>query len=388
MTVMDWKLIDDISRHATALGRGLESHGRDWLSSEQASEQPLLAAWVAHQLHVRGNIDQVLDQLPVAAQHNWLGWLSHDTGRFEQAHRHFSQAWADRSSLVGSDPLAAMPYEAQIALGLGRTHLRSGHWDHARRWLLFGLSQARRCGDEATVYKSYGALGELFVRASAPIQGFACLNLAYRLLPAGSGQRARQLNYLGTALGRLQENLRAQSVLMTSYHMSKDSGDTVSKWHALARLQHLGLKCPPLMSLSDLNLEELADAPELAPPVARGYWALARARSMRDTPRESACTDWFQMAWDDFGQANVPMERAWAGLWLHRHTGEPSAWTDAMSAVQALMALSPVEPPAPIGILDLTLEQPALPLANAFEALLHYPGTQAEWERLDALFFV
>ena len=74
MTVMDWKLIDDISRHATALGRGLESHGRDWLSSEQASEQPLLAAWVAHQLHVRGNIDQVLDQLPVAVQHNWLGW--------------------------------------------------------------------------------------------------------------------------------------------------------------------------------------------------------------------------------------------------------------------------------------------------------------------------
>ena len=109
---------------------------------------------------------------------------------------------------------------------------------------------------------------------------------------------------------------------------------------------------------------------------------------MRDTPRESACTDWFQMAWDDFGQANVPMERAWAGLWLHRHTGEPSAWTDAMSAVQALMALSPVEPPAPIGILDLTLEQPALPLANAFEALLHCPCTQAEWERLDALFFV
>lgn len=384
----DWNLIDDIARHANALQRGLDSYGRHWLSKEPSHQHPLLVAWVSQQLHTEGNIAASLEQLPKAVQHNWLGWLAHDKGRFEEAHRHFSLAWTAKSSLISADPLFAMPYEANIALGLGRTHLRSGHWEHARRWLLFGLSKARRCGEEATVYKIYGALGELFVRASALVQGFACLNLAYRLLPAGSGQRARQLNYLGTALGRLQEHLRAQSVLMTSYHMAKDSGDNISKWHALARLQQLNLKAPPVRQSSALHLDELASSPEQAPAVARGYWSLAKARATRHTVNLADSTHLFESAWRDFSLAHVPMERAWAGLWLYQHTGDAGPWQDSIGDVQALMALPPVEPPSPIGVLDVTLTAPVLPDSRAFEALLQRPDSDAELDKLDALFFL
>jgi hypothetical protein len=238
------------------------------------------------------------------------------------------------------------------------------------------------------VYKSYGALGELFVRASAFAQGFACLNLAYRLLPAGSGQRARQLNYLGTALGRLNEYLRAQSVLMTSYYMSKDGGDAVSKWHATARLQHLNLKCPPSVQLSAQSLQELPDAPESAPFVARGYWRLAKARSMCTKEQASERIEWLQGACADFKMANVPMEHAWAGLWLYRQTGDPGSWQESVVAVRALMDLRPVDPPPPIGVLDLSLEQPELPQMNAFDALLRCPSTEDEWLQLDDLFFL
>lgn len=388
---LDWGLIDEISRHGQNIQRGLNSHSLEWLSSPEASQQPLFMGWLSSQLHLKGNIDSCSDGVPPCELHIWKGWLSHHAGHFEQAHAHFSQAWALRQPAVDQEPLVqpvVVGKEALIALGLGRTHLRSGHWEHAKGWLLYGLSVARRAGDEATVFKSYGALGELFIRASAATEGFTSLNLAYRLLPAGSGQRARQLNYLGTALGRLHEHLRAQSVLMTSFYMSKDGGDAVSKWHALARLQHLNLQCPPGIRLSEENLDELAQGIESAPPVARGYWRLAKARSIMAIDRASPqAAEWLKAAYDDFLTANAPMEQAWAGLWIHHHCADAQPWQATLASVQALMDLPAVEPPEPIGVLDRGFAQPQLARHRAFQALLQLPTHQNELDQMDQLFF-
>lgn len=405
---LDWQLLDEIATHGQYLQRGLDKHSRAWLGSAQASQQPLLTSWVASQLHARGNLnDSATTQVPAPQLHHWKGWLCHDSGHFAQAHSHFIQAWTLLHNSPGQtellnqhQPPSPAPQttthsrhsaiEAQIALGLGRTHLRTGYWNHARGWLLYGLAVARRTGDEATVFKSYGALGELFIRAAAHHQGFACLNLAYRLLPAGSGQRARQLNYLATALSRLHEPLRAQSVLMTSYHMSKDSGDAISQWHALARLQHLSLKCPPDIRPSPDSLDELAQAIESAPPVARGYWRLAKARAAlaAGQPLTHSITTWLTDACADFQAANLPMEQAWAGLWMHHHTADPQAWQAALANVQALMSLAPADPPQPIGVLDHSFEQTPLPTHRAFQSLLQLPANSDSLERLDELFFL
>lgn len=401
----DWQLLDEIATHCQHLQRGLDKPSRRWLGSAQlASQQPLLASWVASQLHARGNLeDRATTQVPELQLHHWKGWLAHDSGQFALAHQHFLQAWAllvsspesphgrsRTSTLQASAHPSHQGVAAHISLGLGRTHLRSGHWHGARGWLLYGLSVARRTGDEATVFKSYGALGELFIRAAAPQEGFACLNLAYRLLAAGSGQRARQLNYLATALARLQEPVRAQSVLMTSYHMSKDSGDANSQWHALARLQHLSLKYPQGIRPLSGSLDELAGGIESAPPVARGYWHLAKARAAMDAgqPAANGITAWLTAACADFRAAGLPMEEAWAGLWLHHHTGDLKPWQAAAPGAQALTSLVPAEPPPPIGVLDSTFAQTPLPARRAFQALVQLPASPAALESLDTLFFL
>jgi len=393
---LDWQLLDGIAAHGQHLQRGLHKHSHAWLSTPQASQQPLLSSWVASQLHTTDHLeDSASTQVPEPQLHHWKGWICHDSGHFAEAHSHFSQAWAllcNQAEPTGSSPSTSPPsaIHGQVALGLGRTHIRSGHWHHARGWLLYGLSVARRTGDEATVFKSYGALGELFIRASAVPQGFACLNLAYRLLPAGSGQRARQLNYLATALARLEEPLRAQSVLMTSYHMSKDGGDSISQWHALARLQHLSLKCPPDIRPSPNSLDELAHAIELAPAVARGYWRLAKARAClaTDPGTTNSMADLLTAACADFQSANLPMEQAWAGLWLHHHTAHPHPWQQAVAHAQVLMNLTPTESPRPIGVLDNSFEHTPLPTQQAFQPLLQLPTSLAALEQLDELFFL
>ena len=395
-TQLDWQLLDDIASHGQHLQRGLVKHSQDWLGTTQASEQPLLSSWVASQLHATANFaDSTATSVPAPQLHLWNGWLCHDSGDFALAHSHFNQAWGllhtpVESAGPSSSPAPPRAIQAQVALGLGRTHIRSGHWQHARNWLLYGLSVARRKGDEATVFKSYGALGELFIRAGAAPQGFACLNLAYRLLPAGGGQRARQLNYLATALARLQEPLRAQSVLMTSYHMSKDSRDSISQWHALARLQHLSLKCLPAIRPFADSLDGLAHAIESAPPVARGYWRLAKARAFlaSEQSTDNDIGEWLTAACADFQSARLPMEQAWAGLWLHHHTANIQPWQQAIESAQALMRLAPTVSPRPIGVLDHSFERTPLPSQQAFQPLLQLPTSPAALEQLDELFFI
>lgn len=393
---LDWQLIDDIALHGQFLQRGLDKHCRAWLGTTQASRQPLFRSWVASQLQATGYPeDSNCAQVPEPQRHHWKGWLCHNSGQFAQAHSHFTKAWTlleHPSELTGPSAATLRPsaIHARIALGLGRTHIRSGHWHHARNWLLYGLSVARRSGDEATVFKSYGALGELFIRASAIPQGFACLNLAYRLLPAGSGQRARQLNYLATALARLQEPLRAQSVLMTAYHMSKDSGDAISQWHALARLQHLNLKYTPDIHPSHDSLDELAHGIDSAPAVARGYWRLAKARAWiaSNQLQTHDTAAWLTAACADFQSVQLPMEQAWAALWLHSQTGNPQPWQQAIANAQVLMALQPTESPRPIGVLDRGFEHIPLPTQQAYQPLLQLPSGPAALEKLDELFFL
>lgn len=386
---MSWEAVQLVARHAQHLQRGLETFSRHWLEAPQANAPPLVYSWVASRVHSQANINTPPPQLPVCVLALWNGWLEHDASRFESAQSLFQQAWA---TLQAESPDHWRYELADAALGLGRTHTRSGHWNTARAWLLCALAIARRVGDESLCVRGYGALGELLLRAGHNSAGFTCLNMAYHLLSAGSGQRARQLNYIGTALGRLHERLRAESVLMTSFSMAADQGDIASQLHALARLHFLALTSASSTELA-VALPNLADASiDQAPAVARGYWCLARARARSQNGEAAQVSEsalaLLDQAMQDFQTANRPMEWCWAALWHQHFTGNAQPWHSARAAMTQQMSMPVVEAPQALGMLDHSFACLPIAQSNGFDRLLSLPDKLERLKALDQLFFV
>ena len=386
---MNWEVVQLLARHAQHLQRGLETFSRDWLDAPESHAQPLVRSWVASRVHAAANVKAPPPQLPAGALALWRGWLEHDASHFGPAQALFEQAWTTLRA-EACDPWRTELADA--ALGLGRTHTRSGHWHSARAWLLCALAIARRVGDESLCFKGYGALGELLLRAGHPSAGFTCLSMAYHLLPAGSGQRARQLNYIGTALGRLQERLRAESVLMTSFSMAADQGDIASKWHALARLQFLALTSPSSTDLT-VSLPGLADDSIVqAPAVARGFWRLARARALLQGGRTAHAREpalaLLAQALQDFEAGRLPMERCWAALWHQHLTGDAALWRLAREAMTQQMNMPAIAAPEALGVLDQSFACLPILESNGFAGLLILADNPARLKALDHLFFV
>lgn len=386
---ISWEVVQLVARHAQHLQRGLETFSRDWLDAPQPYTQPLVYSWVASRVRVAANIKGPAPQLPVGALALWNAWLEHDASRFEPAQALFQQAWA---TLRTESPDPWRTELADAALGLGRTHTRSGHWHTARAWLLCALAIARRVGDESLCVKGYGALGELLLRAGHDSAGFTCLSIAYHLLPAGSGQRARQLNYIGTALCRLHERLRAESVLMTSFSMAADQGDIASKWHALARLHFLALTSAFSTDLA-VALPGLAgDSIDQAPAVARGFWCLARARALLQGGQAASASEpalaLLAQAMHDFETGRLPMERCWAALWYQHLTGNAEPWHVAREAMAQQMNMPAIAAPQALGVLDQSFACLPIHESNGFAGLLTLPNNLARLKALDHLFFV
>lgn len=393
---LDWSALQQHARHVQDLQRGLDGACRQWLQTDAARAQPLLSRWVASRVHapleggLGGEAAGALAGVPEATLQLWQGWLLHDAGQMAAAQPLFLQAWQALE--------AGTPEQAEAALGLGKTHTRSGHWAQARGWLLSALALARRTGDDALCCKAYGALGELLLRAGHAAAGFACLNTAYHLLPAGSGQRARQLNYLGSALRRLGEPLRAESVLMTSLQMARDLDDAASQWHALARLQFVALGLPVGTGMAaSLQTYVPADATP-APAVARGFWRLGCGRAaLRSGRGLTESLGLFEQAAQCFDADRLPMEHAWAARWCSHLSGDPAPWQRACQTAQALMQLPALPAPAADGVIDESFARLALPETNGFAALLApLDGVDAEGSTrvgehlraLDQLFFI
>ncbi|WP_298236497.1 hypothetical protein [uncultured Azohydromonas sp.] len=386
--LMVWDRLELQARHANRLQRGLESFSRDWLNSPAALEHPQLSCWIGLRLHAP--VPAALDSaaLPAGVKALWQGWLQYDAAEFPAAQSLFLQAW---EAVAKPGETVWCTEAANAALGLGKTHTRSGHWSSARGWLLHAAAVARCIGDESLCFKAYGALGELLLRAGQASHGFSCLDMAYHLLPAGSGQRARQLNYMGSALRRLGEPLRAESALMMSFHMARDQGDVASQWHALARLQFVALDAQSPVDKT-MRLQESLSLDQAAPAVARGFWQLGLARArfqMKPDGAELATVgEQLRDAMQIFANGCLPMEYCWAALWLHRVCGDAEPWLAAREAVLRLMRMPELPPPRCPGVLDETLATLPLATTNGFIELLSLPSDLEQLESLDSLFFI
>lgn len=344
-------------RHLQRLVHGEQSYSRRWVA-EHGSDDPELAAWLSAELRLSDQPAH-LAQAPEALRLPWQGWLDYYRGDYPAAAASFTRAWATLGEAPDEAALAA-----DIALGLGKVYTRSGHWQDARCWLLHSLQQSR---DEQRLFglvQAYGALGELMLRAAQPQAAHACMSTAYHLLPPGSGQQPRQLNYLASTLMRSGAALRAESLLMTSLHMAHDAKDADSVWHALARLQFLLLD-DRRQSAPDVLLTLCDYLPTRLTPVAAGFLHVGRAmreQRLGNTGAARKCLHSALGVLDLPGQA-LPCERAWVDRLLATLDGLPVAPPPAVCQLLALEAL-----PAPPGesILDRTWASLALPAENGF----------------------
>lgn len=86
------------------------------------------------------------------------------------------------------------------SLGMAKAYTRTGHWQLAKAWCLYYLALARRFLCHFDVAKGYGALAEIFLRANTPKEALGRFQMAYHFMPLQSGQKARQYNFMASAL--------------------------------------------------------------------------------------------------------------------------------------------------------------------------------------------
>ncbi|HAN99552.1 MAG TPA: hypothetical protein DCQ98_19955 [Planctomycetaceae bacterium] len=221
-------------------------------------------------------------ELPAATRLNWLGWNAYHRDDPVTAATALSESW----------PIADEPIDRiSAALGLGKLATGLGRWHTARNWTITALRLARRADRLYDVVRGYGALGEILLRGGREAEALVAFGAARRLLPAGGGERPRQLTYLATALSRSEDRWardEAESLLMVALRLAIDADDPVGVRHALARLQMLEMRRGGAADIADRcgleparqryrEREIVGERTESAAKLAGGLLQLARA---------------------------------------------------------------------------------------------------------------
>lgn len=255
--MLHWAGHGDLQRAADTAAQWPE-HSKtllNWLA--RATAQPMLA-----------NTPGCLSPTLAASLDGWHHYLD---ANYENAITAF------RIALTQAAPID-MGTLTDAALGLAKIYTRTGHWETSRRWVLQALHHARHGNRTYDMVRCYGALGELLLRGNAPEAALFCLDTSYNLMPSGAGQRARQLNYLASALMRLpapRDIQTAETLLMQSYYLALDQNDRSSAVHTLARLQFLEIQRGNNHDIVDkASYARLADLPREIPG---GFLAQGRA---------------------------------------------------------------------------------------------------------------
>lgn len=383
----DYELAHHVSQLSRLLYLGQTSKIEHYASALDEIMQGRLGPWLTHTLankglHSSNKQQQPFNELGTSAE----GWHAYYQNDYLAAHDQFDK-------IIQAD--LCQQYSLNCALGLAKVYTRTGHWETARDWCLYYLSLARQNASHFDVAAGYGALAEIFLRASCANEALACFQTAYHLMPAGQGQRSRQYNFLASALLRNKEILRAEVLLHTSRQISRnileldpDNQEAlVSLCHSAMRFYYLGLLKnesvePVALSLSDNSLiakirpdNGLAKAPLGLLQVARGIYYLsndpATARSQ------------FALAMESFGP-EMTMEHQWA-LRLKASCDSDPVHVDT-ATLDRLVSLAPIAPPAFDSILDLTWQQVAL--TNQGFAPLIEARTSTQLAGLRTLFFI
>lgn len=363
--------------HLQSLFAGCQQASRQWLHHEAATD-PEFATWL--RLRLRMPLPAAAaTTLPSGVRQQAQGWQLYYQGHYCRAAEQFQRAW----EAAGAHHRPT--HETMDgALGLGKVYTRTGHWRHARGWILHALSQARARHDVFSITEGYGALGELLLRAGHAQAAQACMSQAFQLLPPGSGQQARQLNYLASTLMRNADaSLRARSLLMTALHMGHDQGDADSVWHALARLQFLQLQDDDGQD-GDLLQDMALYLPERRTPVACGLFQIGRALWLARQGSRAAAQSCLEQALSDLG-TTLPLEALWARRLHAALCGQPCS---PQPALRTWADVVPIAPPASLHVLDMTWAQLPLPQANGFAALLQPLGDLAREAQCRTVFFI
>lgn len=380
-------------RHAHALEYGHQGHTREMLLRSQATahQQPV-NDWLAARLKHDWPLAAVAEWPSIMAD-QWHGWQAYYRGEYDVAADYFTSAWYSVDAGVND-----LGFRRDVILGLGKVYTRTGHWQAARGWLILYLAESRQQVELFSVTQGYGALGELLLRAGHAQEALACLNTAFHILPQGSGQQSRQLNYLASALIRNNEWQRAESLLKTSIQNSRDmlgrdgaaQEARSSIYHALARLQFLELErhgadardvvevwCQSLKL--NLNLHEGAADQQGFLAVAQGFLAVGRALRFAALGLDAAAHEQLIYAERCFGQ-QYPMESTWAAQLAHLLA---NVAPQCCPEVRRLIALDALQAPESPGVLDVCWQQPELSSDNGFTGLLNshvtFAALSAQW---------
>lgn len=338
---LDFQQLYEYEKHQNQLMMGHLGYSKQWLDYQKNSNNIIINHWLAAKLKYDWPTEQVT-QWPTAMQQQWHGWRAYYSGQYLLAHQHFIQGW---QSLDESN----VGFEKSIALGLAKVYTRTGYWYHAKQWNLYFLKLAKKHHDLFDISQGYGALGELFLRANFKQQAMSCFNIAFHLLPSGSGQQSKQLNFLASALGRNHEWLRAEALLKTSLQHAKDRLDNPKSQkeesdsinHSLSRLAflHLARFQSEQHTIEDYSFK----GPKLmSTPVAQGFLAMANAfKAMFVSNNHQAALINAQQAQQHF--KHLLFEEAWATKLVCALTGR--AWqSDHLQ--QLILNIIPIQPPS------------------------------------------
>lgn len=350
-----YQSLDRHDQHLQRLIHGQQAFSLEWVRAN-AGTHPQLAAWLAAHLKM-SDVPALQEKVPEAQRLVWRGWIAYYRSNYLAAAALFSEAWGQVTP--GSS------VAADIALGFGKVYTRSGHWQEARNWLLQSLAFSRQGERLFGMVQGYGALGELMLRGNQPQAAHACMSTAYHMLPPGSGQQSRQLNYLASSLMRTKAFLRAESLLMSSLHMALDAGDDESVWHALARLQFLVLDRAPEGPLYDVALKMEPYLPANTSPVAASFLHAGRGihyQRRGNLEEASACLQLALALVRGF-----TCEQQWIQSLIETVEGRE---TQRSPEVAGLLSLKPVQAAGQGGVVDRTWAEMPLSDENGFACLM------------------
>lgn len=387
MQQANYKFAHHVEQIAKLLYLGQTSKIQKYTAGLDQSMQDSLEPWLySLQLSEGGSLTSKEQVTLSDHEASSCGWGAYYRNEYLLAHDYFKQSILQEGW---------QEYSLNSALGLAKVYTRTGHWASARDWCLYYLTLARQHSNHFEVAKGYGALAEVFLRASCANEALACFQTAYHLMPLGQGQRAKQYNFMASALLRNKEMLRAEVLLHTSRQVSRNvlekdptNQDALASFcHSIMRFYYLNLLQSEGDALSVINqddealMAQVTESNQLA-VVPLGLLQVAKGigNLKKDLPQAKAH---FEQAMKYFGPTLI-MEYHWASRLKNSCTHEKTK--QDTTELEKIFALQPMLAPVFDTVLDTTWQK--VQLSNQGFLPLIKAHTSAELLELWTLFFI
>lgn len=287
------------------------------------------------------------------------------------------------------------------SLGIAKVYTRTGHWSLAQAWCLYYLSQARKHSlAHVDIAKGYGALAEIFLRANKPQQALGCFQMAYHLMPLQSGQKARQYNFMASALLRHGEFLRAEALLHNSHqenlHLLKLTPNNMESQsgllHSKMRLMFLSFLAKKEVDIDDdlqaILDNETSDFSQKTMPSGMIFIALGMDKLQQNNIKQAS--DYFYQAMKIFNDKML-FEYLWAYRlydYCQSSMGISCNIDEAkIKQAQSLFNIGQIIPPNSHHVMDLTWQNTQLH-NQGFHQLLNDKLSKDELISLWQQFFI